>query len=138
MGHPCRHGELDCRVCRLVYLSNPSLERAACAQNLGRFWLHLEFLISEVGMCSHSEQVVPKWSTTCTGMSLLMPVFLIGVMYMYYFWPLKAGLVVIHAKVTCEMRYFKETNMEFLLPWPVCAASPPETLHLLLCDCLFL
>lgn len=82
-------------------------------------------------MWGHSEQVVPKWSMTHTGKSSLMAVipmlvFLIGVMYVYYFWPPKAGLVVSHAKITCERRSFKGTSMEFLLTWPACAASPPE------------
>lgn len=45
---------------------------------------------------------------------------------MYYFWPPKAGLVVSRAKITCERRSFKEASVEFLLPWPACAASPPE------------
>ena len=82
-------------------------------------------------MWGRSEQVVPKWSTTHTGESSLMAVipmlvFLTGLMYLYYFWPPKAGLVVSHAKITCERRSFREISVEFLVPWPACALSPPE------------
>lgn len=49
-----------------------------------------------------------------------------GVLYVYYFWPHKAGLVVSHAKFTCERRSFKEISLEFLFPWPACAVRPPE------------
>lgn len=69
-----------------------------------------------------------------------MLVFLAYVLYVYYFWLPKAGLVVSHAKFTCERRSFGETSLEFLLPWPACAVpspadiSPPFVANLCSCN----
>lgn len=86
-------------------------------------------------MWSHSEQAVPKWSTTCTGKSLLMAVHSCtcfshrGDVHVLFLAP-QSRFGGHPCQVTCEMRYFQETSMEFLLPWPpvlcACAVSPPE------------
>lgn len=55
-----------------------------------------------------------------------MLVFPTDVLYVYYFWPTKAGLVVRDAKFTRERKAFQETSLEFLLPWPACAVPLSE------------